>query len=392
MNRLDQFLNIAARPMRAMPAAAREDELRELRGHLEQRAKDYLGAGMSDDAAQMRALEGLGSPRKLGASLCDAWEGIAFSWWRLAAAIAGVTAFLLFGTIVFVVSIFIVPTNSEIALLPEVVPLLCTFYIVWPLFCGLLFSHWLGRRGCIVATLYFLALALGNFRLSVNTNASTSSSAPLGVAELLNAAWFPYLWVALAFVGAWAQHVWRTQMRYDLATVGAHMSERKRLFWMQFNLKLWRNVLLLIILVSALYPLRVWIQFHPQTPRATLKNFLLTAGPQGFAAPEILELRELPPANAAERAGKEQRIYLRVAASAKPYFAASQIKYLQGQSKVEARTKYGVFPETKSALANVKRNHQIIEGTVKMTKTPDGWQRDKKSYDESKLWAWFYGL
>lgn len=79
MNPLDQFLSRAAQQMRAMPAAKRDDELRELRGHLEQRAQDFETQGLAPEAAQLRAAQSLGSPRKLGARLCDAWEGIAFS-------------------------------------------------------------------------------------------------------------------------------------------------------------------------------------------------------------------------------------------------------------------------------------------------------------------------
>lgn len=144
------------------------------------------------------------------------------------------------------------------------------------------------------------------------------------------------------------------------------------------------------MLSCGVYAGRVWLQFHPQTPVATLKNSLLTAGPQGFAAPEILELRALPPANAAERAGQESRIYFRVAARAKPYFAANQIKYLQGTIKSQERTKHGVFPPTKAALERVKNNRQIVQGTVKLVDTPRGWQRDDKSFDFSQLWSWFY--
>ena len=89
MNPLEQFLRQAAQEIRAMPAAVRADELRELRGHLEQRAQDYIGAGMSASEAQTRAVAGLGSARALGTKLCDVWEGVPFRWWRLLAAITG---------------------------------------------------------------------------------------------------------------------------------------------------------------------------------------------------------------------------------------------------------------------------------------------------------------
>lgn len=391
MNRLDQFLRVAARQMRSMPAALRDDELRELRGHLEQRAEDYRDAGMSDDAAQVRALESLGSPRKLGAQLCDAWEGIAWSWWRLVAAIIGVTAFLMLAGLALIMAFSIVPTNAEIALFPEVVPVLFGLYLALPLCSGLLFSHWLGRRGCLVATLYFLVLALAKFTVTFPTASQSMEAPPAFFSAIANAAWFPYFWIALAFTGARLEQNWRTQTR-TLATAGAHAIEGKRLFRMQCNLKLWRGALLLLILLGALYPLRVWLQFHPQTPRATLKNHLLAASPQGFAAPEILVMRQLPPASEAERSGREQRFYFRVAASAKPYFAANQIKHLQREISVYQHDKYGheTISSEKALLERVKNNRQIIEGEVRLMKTPNGWKVDDKSFDFIVLWKWFY--
>ena len=391
MNRLDQFLRVAARSMRVMPTALRDDELRELRGHIEQRVEDYQSAGMSDDAAQVRALEGLGSPRALGAKLCDAWEGIAFSWWRLLAAVGGVTAFLLFGTIVIVLSLAIIPSNAEIALLPEIVPALCGFYLALPLLCGLIFSHWLGRRGCLVATIYFLTLALGNFTMKFPASSSLGFEAPpTFFLEIFNASWFAYFWVVWAFIGAWVGQRWRLQKRYQLATFGANISAPKRVLWIPLNLGWWRNVLLLTGLAGALYAARVWLQFHPKTPTATLANYLRLAAPQGFEAPEILELRELPPANVAERAGTQRRVHFRAAARAKPYFAASQIKYLSGQIESRKRNKSDIIPSTEAALKRVENNRQIIEGTVTLVKTNEGWRADENSFDFIVLWEWFY--
>ena len=387
MNRLDQFLSIAARQMRVMPAAKRDDELRELRGHLEQRAQDYESAGMSADEAQLRATEGLGSARALGNRLCDAWEGVPFGWWRLAAAIMGVTAFLLFGVAFVILAMVTIPLHSEAVLLPEIVPALCMVYIALPLFCGLLFSHWLGRRGRLVATVYFLALE----NLTMTFPASTAFAAPpANFVAIVNAAWFPYFWVALAWAGACAGHFQRTQMRYKLATVGAAMVEPRRVVWMRLNFKWWRKALLLTMLCAAIYSGRVWRQFHPQTPVNTLKNVLLTASPQGFDSPESVQLHELLPANAAERAGRQVRIHIRVVARAKPYFAASQIQHLDRQIASQKRTGYGNLPLTKAALARVKNNRQIVEGTVTMVKTSDGWRADEKSFDFTALWEWFY--
>ena len=393
MNRLDQFLSAAARSMRIMPATLRDDELRELRGHLEQRAEDYCGQGMSDDAAQMRALESLGSPRALGAKLCDAWEGIAFSGWRLAAAIVGVTAFLLFAVIALIWAIALIPMNSEAGLFPEIVPMLCAFYIALPLFCGLMFSRWLGRRGCIVATLYFLALALG--KLTVTFPASAAFAAPpANFVAIVNAAWFAYFWVALAFAGAWAESAWRTQTRY-LATVGARAMEQKRLFWIRFNLKFWRNALLFIALGGALYSGRVWRQFHPQTPVATLQKYLVLNRQMNggdFDAPKTVMTRELPARSAAEIAGTQTRIWFQIEMRMTPQYAARRVAYLKQLINGPEQEKPFDDETLRLSLKRMQRNSQIIQGTATLIKTPTGWKVDAKSFDSSQLNAWAYDL
>ena len=239
MNPLDQFLNVAARSMRIMPAALRDDELRELRGHLEQRAEDYVDSGMSANEAQARAIADLGSARALGAKLCDAWEGIAFGWWRLAAAIIGVTAFLGFAGLALIWAIALLPMSAGTALLPEITPILCGLYAALPLFCGLLLSHWLGRRGCLTAALYFLALALGDLTVVFPAPSIAFAAPPANFLAVVNAAWFPYFWVALAFAGAWIEQSWRLKKRRQLARVGARASAPSRVLLVPLNLDWW---------------------------------------------------------------------------------------------------------------------------------------------------------
>ncbi len=76
MNPLDLYLSRVARELRSMPSVKREEELRELRSHLEQRLEDFEAQGLKPEEAQARAVEGFGSPRALGSKLCDAWEGV----------------------------------------------------------------------------------------------------------------------------------------------------------------------------------------------------------------------------------------------------------------------------------------------------------------------------
>ena len=233
--------------MRAMPAALREDELRELRGHLEQRAEDYQNAGLSDDDGAIARAGKVWVRRARWARNC-AMRGKAspWSWWRLAAAIAGVTAFLLVGVN------FGADLGDCVATDERKQPRSCRkscccfarFYIALPLLCGVLFSHWLGRRGCIVATLYFAALALGNLTFILPASSNRVRAAPANFVAFINAAWFPYFWVALAFAGAWTGQNWRIKQRYQMALAGARLSPPSRFLWVPLNPKWWRNAAL----------------------------------------------------------------------------------------------------------------------------------------------------
>ena len=391
MNRLNQFLNIAAHQMRIMPATLRDDELRELRGHLEQRAEDYREDGMSDDAAQLRALEGLGSPRKLGASLCDAWEGIAWSWWRLAAAILGVTAFLLFGVAAFLIAILFASIQSEVALLPEIVPLICAFYAALPLLCGVLFSHWLGRRGCLVAALYFGALALSKLTLTFPQQSEMFAAAIAGFGILANAPWFPYFWIVLAFIGAWGEQSWRLKKRRQLALIGASCQSPSRFLWVPLNLDWWRNAVLVTLVCGAIYGARVWLQFHPQTPTATLHNYLVLnreMNSHEFEPPKILELRELPAQSPDEIAGTQRRIQFVVEERMTPQYQTRRINFARQMLKGSERDNRAEDTTLRETLARMQRNRHITQGIATIVKTSDNWEVSPKSAPSLGDWAY----
>ena len=395
MNRLDQFLNIAARQMRIMPATLRDDELRELRGHLEQRVEDYIGAGMSQDAAQMRALEGLGSPRALGAQLCDAWEGIAFSWWRLAAAIVGVTAFLTFGIVAFLFALLVIWEKTESALLPGFEPLLLGSYMALPLLCGLLFSHWLGRRGCIVAPLYFLVLALNNLKVGFPTESQNFTASLEKFSIVANASWFAYLWVALALAGAWMGQSWRLKKRHQLAFIGAHPQAPSRFLWVPLNLIWWRNAASAILVCGAIYAGPVWLSFHPQTPEATLRNYLFLNRQMNFGKfepPQILATRELPAQSPAEIAGTQKRIWFKIEASMTPVYKTRQLEWRKKLlASARQRELNGVeMLELQISTARIRRNREPLEGVALLKKTAAGWnvEMSDESFPSWKMWAW----
>ncbi len=391
MNRLNQFLYVAARQMRIMPAAVRDDELRELRGHLEQRVEDYCGQGMSDDAAQLRSLEGLGSPRKLGAKLCDAWEGIAFSWWRLIAAIVGVTLFLFVGIVAIGFALAVVPMNSEAAILPEIVPLLCALYVALPLFCGVLFSHWLGRRGCIVATLYFAALTLGDLTVNFPTPSAAFTTPPSSFVGIVHAAWFNYFWTVLAFAGSWMEHLWRIKKRHQLALIGGRVLQTSRFLVVPMNFDWWRNAILATLIFGSLYAVGVWTRFHPQTPEATLRNYLVLNRQMNmgdFEPPQILATRELPAQSSAEIAGTQRRVWFKIEERVTPNYKARRVAFLQQLLDGPKQQRPFEDETLNRSLARLQRNRQITQGVATLVKTPKGWKVDAKNAPSLGDWAY----
>ena len=391
MNPLELYLNRVARELRFMPFSRREEELRELRSHLEQRAEDFQLAGSSDEEAQLRATEAFGSPRTLGAKLCDAWEGIPFSWWRVAASVCGITVIWLASAIIIGLVMMILPGQAELSLFPEVLPALTGVFALVPFACGLLFSHWLGRRGRFITLVYFaVMLLILRVNLSYDTRQSSQifASPPDFFVAYVNATWLPAFNVALAFLGSVLGHLRQKRTQLQFAVVGSRPSALRpvRLLFVPLNLSTWGRAAGALSVCGSLFGGRVWLATHPTTPTATLrKSLVLNGAPQGFETPQFLQLRELAPRTPAEVAGRERRVEFRVLTRAKSYFAANQIAYLKKTMATEA-------PSTQRTqqLARVQANHRVIWSSARLVQTPSGWQVDEKSFDRTQLWSWFY--
>jgi hypothetical protein len=174
MNRLDQFLARVARELRSMPDWKREEELRELRLHLEQRVEDFEAQELKPEEAQARAVEAFGSPRRLGAELCDAWEGVPTSWRGIAAAVLKTITIWLTVQVVLLMPLVVLPQVSY-PLSPTILTFVSVFIVFFFLstlglsvYCGILLSLQLGRRGPIVVlAIPFVAALLSDGFLAV---------------------------------------------------------------------------------------------------------------------------------------------------------------------------------------------------------------------------------
>lgn len=167
MNPLELYLSRVARELRSMPDWKREEEVRELRSHLEQRVEDFEAQGLTREEAQARAVEALGSPKALGRKLCDAWEGVPTSWLGVAAVVLRTTRIWFMATMVFLIPIDVVSRVASFA--PSIptsayltaVSLFSLVYLSIVVYCGIPLSFRLGRRGTMaVLALLFLVVLL----------------------------------------------------------------------------------------------------------------------------------------------------------------------------------------------------------------------------------------
>ncbi len=381
MNPLDSYLVRVARELRSMPPSKRDDELRELRSHLEQRAEDFARDGLSPEAAQAQALHEFGSPRSLGSNLCDAWEDMPFSLWRLLTTLVPISIIWLVASIVLHVGLFVLAFWDQAALLPELPSLVALVFVSLPFACGWLFSRGLGRRGPLVTLLYFGGLAILNFQFHLPFGVEQAFSLPKPLFNLF-----------MAFCGAIYRHdLYRQRLRFAFIggkTLASPVSSRPH----------WRSggfVSLVILFLIAVFSYRVHAVLHPTTPIGILRASLLTNRGMNsfdFVPPRILEMVELSPTTSAERAGREERIFFKLEASAAPEYAARRVAFLKHELASPQQRKSWGEQSLRNSLKRLQLNRQIVRGTARLIQTPSGWKIDENSFDRSQLWAWCYDI
>ncbi len=399
MNPLELFLNRVARELRSMPSAKRDEELRELRSHLEQRAEDFEAQGLEAKDAQSQTVEAFGSPRVLGSKLCDAWEGIPSSWWRVAGAVLGVTMIWLVGNLCLHTWLTSLRSWPESVLFPELGWFPTLAYGSLPSGCGAILSFRLGRRGWWIGLVYFSLMSL-MFQLATSNIANsvyilTGLHLSLGASNSLSTLIYisigmmgvPYpvpLWsTALGMAGTLIAHRRRTQ-RLLATSSGVSFSF---LSPQRLPLKFNKRLLVFALVLSLVFAVAVWTRIrlvtHPLTPSQAFRNLLLLEPDDPCFDHSILALRELPAQTPAERAGRERRLWFRVQIRLAPWFIEEQLPHWQRENK-RCHT-----PQTRRKLAQVQANSHIEEGVARVVKTSKGWQMDKKSFDHSKWWSWY---
>ncbi|RYX80597.1 hypothetical protein EON83_27945 [bacterium] len=382
MNPLDSYLDNVARELRSLPQSKRDEELRELRSHLELRTEDFENLGLPSAAAQAHAVNEFGSAHSVGSKLCDAWEGVTFTVGRLISTLIAVTIIWLITNIALSVGWMALIFWDKAALFPEIPYDLAIVFIGTPFYCGWLFSRRLGRRGPLVALLYFSTLSLLTF--------NTRTYFPEGL--IFSFLPFPIFNLLLAFCGAVCGNGLR-QRRLQMAFANGQSftpTTSKIQYWRSLGLGL---IFALIVCPGA--ALRIYSVLHPTTSAGVLRSSLTVNRGMNhgdFDVPTVLEIRELPPTTPAELAGNERRVFFRLQVRAAKSYAQRRIAFLSHElASPQQRKSWGAQP-LRDSLQRLQRNSEQVQGTARLVKTSNGWQVDENSFDRSRLWAWCYDI
>ncbi len=388
MNPLDSYLVRVARELRSMPAAKRDDELRELRSHLEQRAEDFVRDGLSHEAAQAQTLQEFGSPRALGIKLCDVWEAGPFSTKQLFLAIGRVTLLWFCATVELLAAIYAQIFWPQSVLFPELPYLVAIVALCVPLSCGWIWYDCLGRRRQLTALLFFVVLFdllfFGGCLSHLNNRPFPTDEPIYNLIFALNP--------LLAVAGTYLAHARnrRSQLALTSGQVISTIVSRST----HWNTKL-IPLCAALVLGAGLWR-HVSVTLHPPDPISALRTSLLVNhNPQSMGnfpidPPIILGLHELPATTPAETDGREKRVWFRVEAHANEDYLQANIDYLKSQLvSADTHTEQGKH-RIRQSLANLQHNSHIVEGVARLVQTPDGWQMEAGSFDRSQLWAWFY--
>ncbi|RYX80596.1 hypothetical protein EON83_27940 [bacterium] len=388
MNPLDSYLARINHELRSLPLEKRDEELRELRSHLEQRIEDFTGKGLSPEAAQTSALHEFGSPQTLGQTLCDVWENGPLSAKRLASAIARVSLFWLCTTFELICGISASAIWPETALFPEL-PYIVTFAALSiPIGCGWLWFSCLGKRRLQVPLLFaaitFNALFWGGCLAYLNSRPFPTAEPFYDSILALNP--------LLAAAGAYLARAFRQNPNHLALPSGQTL-------FIPFSLPQSWNFRAIYVCMALLIGLSTWrhiaATLHPTTPINTLRSSLLvehnpTSLQNITTTPTVLYIHQLPATTPAEVAGREARVSFQLEAHA--YEGATQYyaNYLRGRLAVPNAHTPQLKARISQSIAELQRNNHPITGVVRLTKTPNGWRIDESSFDRSQLWSWYY--
>lgn len=386
--RLDDYLSSVARHLRHLPASVRENEVREMRSHLEQLRDDFAAQGQNPEMAAQSALDQFGEARAVGIHLRDVWEGQDFSWQRTLTAFFigllfwfGAMSCMEFGVKVF-------QRWPQSALFPiEMRLVLGSCFTLIPALTGTIHAFYLGRRA------WMMSLAVYGLLWGVEVVSGSSPSLTIGNSEMSIWSWS----LICGLVGACLSDALLRRRRHaTLSLAGAASSGsvaegalpcrsgKTKFAWKTFV----AVTLVLALALSGGVHRRLNAAMHPQDAfDAVLTKLLLSRDATKMESPDPIRLEEVAP-TPAELAAGTRRIRFQTQSHMTREYQKRRLDFLQAQLATASGRKRWGEANLRAALKRVRANSFPISGVVRVKNTPSGWQVQQKSFNWSLLHDW----
>jgi hypothetical protein len=381
---LDDYLARVARELRSLPAPVRENELKEVRSHLEQLIEDNIAQGQSRDAATQSSLATFGRARAVGIGVRDVLEGQETGWKPWVTAFVRGFLFWMVGFYALVIGFISFQSSSQSALLPEATDyVFIAGFVAVPFLTGAIHALYLGRRAWgISATIYsafWMAEVVSGARPS------------LTIVNFHTSFWGCNL--VLGVAGALMTDIWLRRRRYAvLALAGMASSASSLTLQSRSHVRLSWKLLLIPIVPLALVMAakqRLNAAAHPQSATEAVRIYLLTARDASkMAAPSIIRLDEIPPTQAELSAGM-RRVRFEVVCHMTSDYQQRRRAFLQAQLAISyGRQRWGA-KNLHASLRRVRANAFTFSGVARVKHQPSEWQIERdNNYYFNHLWGW----
>lgn len=385
--RLDDYLGRVAHQLRALPQAVRENEVREMRAHLEQLIEDGMASGHNPEAATNSALMQFGEARGVGIGVRDVWEGQKTGWKPVLTAFF--VGLLFWGGAMSSLSLGMARFQiwEKSALFPyEMHFALFAGFALVPFLTATIHARYLGRRAWMMSAALYLSQLATEF-----VSITPPSSVSYGDYQTSFWAWNLLWGVAGAVLSAY----WMRRRRYALlalagATSSASLADVS--LPRQSRRSLSRKTLVILAVLLALSLGVKWrldsAQHAHSAADAVHIRLVTTRDTSEMEFPDPIRLWEVEPTPAEERAGV-RRVRFEARCRMTRDYQQRRIAFVRSQLALPRARRGWNEENLRASLRRATLNNYHLHGVAKVKNTPDGWKiAEDDSFDWSRLWGW----
>ena len=254
---------------------------------------------------------------------------------------------------------------------------------------------WGGRHVAPAAALIYCPLILSALtHISLHTGYQNTYVNPT-----LNVA---LLTIGTAFLGAWLGAARQRKQRFALIGAASSADEAALVLAKPRRVKMFSKsgaawLLGLFTLGGGIFgfvKVRSDEVLHPKTPESAVRVMLYDAGMNwnDMKPATDVSTRLLPPEGAAEKAGRERRVWYRATMHAGDAYRARRIASLQRELRAAVKNPRGKIEARylRASLARLKRDGYVLQRVVRVQNTPDGWHIIENRNGNAAPWAWLY--